>query len=164
MGPTFSTSCYVFSHRNLDELERVARRFSPMRVAVELRNRTWREHQAETFAALEQAGIAYVTVDEPQGFPSSVPPIPAATSPLAIVRLHGRNAARWSRKSESAAERFDYSYSEPELREWVPRVRFLAGRARDVHVLFNNCHGDKAVKNAARMKQLLDEAELHASV
>lgn len=31
----------------------------------------------------------------------------------------------------------------------------LAAKARRVHVLFNNCHGDKAQRNAAQFRRLL---------
>ena len=37
-----------------------------------------------------------------------------------------------------AAERFDYLYSEDELREWVPRLRELAGETQTVYAMFNN--------------------------
>ena len=48
-------------------------------IAVEFRNRTWMEerNQAETLAFLRDNGLAYVSVDEPQGFPSSIPPVAA---------------------------------------------------------------------------------------
>ena len=39
--------------------------------------------------------------------------------------------------------------------EWVPKIREIAKRAREVHLLMNNCYGDKAVNNAADMAKLL---------
>jgi uncharacterized protein YecE (DUF72 family) len=135
-------------------------RLAPFRMAVEFRNRTWMDaaHCDETLAFLRAHGISYVCVDEPQGFPSSVPPIAEATAELAMVRMHGRNAARWSRSVERASERFDYLYDEHQLREWVPKARALAAESREVHVLFNNCHHDYAVTNARQMTSLLAEA------
>jgi uncharacterized protein YecE (DUF72 family) len=56
---------------------------------------------------------------------------------------------------ERAAERFDYLYSGAELEEIAQPVRLLASRARRTHVLFNNCHGDKAQRNAAQFRRLL---------
>ena len=71
--------------------------------------------------------MAYVVVDEPQGFKSSIPPVVACTSPeLAFIRFHGRNAETWEKPGLSAAERFRYLYSEDELREWVKPARELA--------------------------------------
>ena len=37
-------------------------------------------------------GPAYVSVDEPQGFPSSTPPVVACTAKLAVLRLHDHSA------------------------------------------------------------------------
>jgi uncharacterized protein YecE (DUF72 family) len=132
-------------------------RLSGVRVAVEFRNRTWmsERNRNEALAFLRAAGCAYTSVDEPQGFPSSVPPVAEATSPVAVVRFHGRNAHRWSQRTESAAQRLDYLYSPAELSEWVPRIRRLAAQAREVHVVMNNCHRDYAVRNAADMQSLL---------
>ena len=145
---------------NLAELLRVQAAFAPYRVAIELRNATWMSprHCEDTLSFLRAHRLAYTCVDEPQGFPSSVPPIAAATAEIALVRLHGRNAARWNRAARSAAERFDYLYSPAELAEWVPPVRRLADEAREVHVLFNNCYVDYAVRNATQMSALLDAA------
>ena len=77
---------------------------------------------------------------------------------LAIVRFHGRNAENWKKKGISAAERFDYSYSKEELGEWLTKIERLAEEADEVHVLMNNCYGDKAVSNAADMAKLLSSA------
>jgi uncharacterized protein YecE (DUF72 family) len=100
--------------------------------------------------------LTYVCVDEPQGFRSSVPPVTAVTNPkLAVVRLHGRNAETWEARDVSVAERFRYSYSQPELAEWVPRVQELADQAEETHVLFNNCYSDYGVRNAADLASML---------
>ena len=86
----------------------------------------------------------------------SVALVAAATSErLAIVRFHGRNAENWKKKGLTAAERFDYAYSKDELGEWVGKIERLAEETEEVHVLMNNCYGDKAVNNAADMAKLL---------
>ena len=126
-------------------------------LAVEFRNHTWMEerNQPETLAFLRDNGLSYVSVDEPQGFPSSIPPVAAATAKLAIVRFHGRNAENWKKPGLTAAERFDYSYKLPELKEWLPKIRRLQEEAEEVHLLMNNCYGDKAVRNAEDLGTLL---------
>jgi uncharacterized protein YecE (DUF72 family) len=127
-------------------------------LAVEFRWGGWMDAQAAptTLRLLESAGLAYVNVDEPQGFRSSTPPVVAATAPLAIVRLHGRNMAMWNAKTEAASDRFKYLYNDHELQEWVPHVRELAREAETVHVLFNNNYEDWGMRNARRMAQLLN--------
>jgi uncharacterized protein YecE (DUF72 family) len=101
--------------------------------------------------------MAYVCVDEPQGFPSSVPPVLAATSDLAVVRFHGHNRENWEKRNITPAERFRYLYSEEELAEWAPKVEGLAEQARETHVLFNNCYRDYAPKNARQFADLISE-------
>jgi uncharacterized protein YecE (DUF72 family) len=80
-----------------------------------------------------------------------------ATVPgLALLRLHGHNRETWAKKGlASAAERFNYLYLEDELRTLAGPVKALTGRARRVHVLFNNCHGDKAQRNATQFRKLV---------
>ena len=78
------------------------------------------------------------------------------TSPdLAIVRFHGRNAETWERKGLTPAERFRYLYKEKELEEWVPKVRQVAEKARETHLLFNNCYANYGTTNARQLAEML---------
>jgi uncharacterized protein YecE (DUF72 family) len=106
---------------------------------------------------LRELGSTYVCVDEPQGFPTSVPPVLEVTAPLAMIRFHGHNDANWNRKGLSAAERFRYLYSEKELDKWVKPIRSLADSASETHVLMNNCYQDYGVRNAYQLGTLLGE-------
>jgi uncharacterized protein YecE (DUF72 family) len=140
-------------------IEECVERLPDYRVAVEFRSETWMSdrNRDETLAFLEQRRIPFVCVDMPQGFASSVPPIAAVTAEdLAMVRFHGRNRAAWETKSETASERFRYDYAKEELQEWVPKIRTLAERARETHVLMNNCYRDFAVRNARELGDLFD--------
>jgi len=47
------------------------------------------------------------------------------------------------------SERFNYLYSEAELEECGPG-QVSRRQTRELHVLFNNCHEDKAVVNAGQ--------------
>ena len=130
-----------------------AQRVAPRRVCVEFRNRTWmtEDNQEETLEFLASHQIPYVCVDMPQGYPSSIPPVLAVTSDLAVVRMHG-HSDKWD--SKDIYERFGYEYSPKELAEWVPKIRDLADRADTTHVLFNNCYSNYAQVNA---RQLADD-------
>ena len=131
-----------------------AERAAPDRVCVEFRNRTWmtEDNQRATLDFLAGHGLPYVCVDEPQGYPSSIPPVLAATSDLAVVRMHG-HSDKWT--SKQIAEKFGYRYDEAELDEWAGRLRGLAGQADTTHVLFNNCYRDWAHVNARQLTELL---------
>jgi uncharacterized protein YecE (DUF72 family) len=148
---------FVRSPKHADDLRALPERLPGWPLAVEFRGGGWmtEESAGSTLRLLEDLGLAYVSVDEPQGFASSTPAIVAATAPLAVVRLHGRNADSWDAKTRVASDRFKYLYSDAELEEWVPRVGELARQATAVHVLFNNNYEDWGMQNARRMAHLL---------
>ena len=145
---------FVIGRARKDYIRLVAERVAPRQVCIEFRNKTWmsEDNRAETLAFLADHQLPYVCVDEPQGYPSSVPPVVAATAPLAVVRMHG-HSEKWD--SHDIQEKFRYRYSENELTEWVPRVRSLAAEADTTHVLFNNCYSDDAQVNAQQLADLL---------
>ena len=161
LGAVFLQFPQWFTNRrdNRAYLDGLPERLPDYQLAVEFRHRSWLEDDsaAKTLAQLERLGLAYVAVDEPQGFASSVPPVVAATADLAVLRLHGHNAENWQRKGITAAERFKYLYSESELRDWTPQVKELAVGAGETHVVFNNCYADYGVRNARQMAELLGE-------
>jgi uncharacterized protein YecE (DUF72 family) len=90
----------------------------------------------------------------PQGYPSSIPPVLAATAYLAVVRLHGHSDL-WT--SKDIHQRFGYRYSHQELTDWAQKIRGLARTADDTQVLFNNCYSDYAQVNAKELVDLLGE-------
>ena len=133
-----------------------AERVAPRRVCVEFRNHTWmtEDNQKETLDFLSAHQLPYVCVDEPQGYPNSVPPVLAVTSDLAVVRLHG-HSDKWDAKT--VQERFRYRYSDEELTRWAGNVRHLAADAAETHVVFNNCYRDYAHVNAKQLTRLIGE-------
>lgn len=143
-------------------IEDAAERLAGLRCSVEFRHGSWlNEKNAErTLRFLRDRGLAFVMVDEPQGFRSSVPAVTAVTSEaLAIVRFHGRNAATWEAQGITPAERFRYLYDRQELGEWVPRIRQASAEAADTHVLMNNCYANYGTTNAREMAALLGAVE-----
>lgn len=128
------------------------------RLAIEFRHDSWTNEKniERTLAFLRDHNLAYVCCDEPQGFKSSVPLLIEATSDIGVVRLHGRNPDMWEKAGITTAERFNYLYSEEELKEVVPRIQELASKTRQLHVLFNNCYEDKSVANARQIELMLD--------
>jgi uncharacterized protein YecE (DUF72 family) len=145
---------FPISRASKDYILACAQRVAPRRVCVEFRNRTWmtEDNQKETLGFLTTHKLSYVCVDMPQGYPSSIPPVLAATSDLAVVRMHG-HSDKWS--SKDIYERFGYRYTEDELEQWAPKVGALAEDADETHVLFNNCYRDYAQVNAQQLAALL---------
>lgn len=131
-----------------------ARECAPARVAVELRHGSWfaGEHALETLLFLHDNDLSFGCVDMPQGHESSVPPILAVTAEPAVVRFHGHSTA-WA--TGDKREKFRHAYSDAELRRWADDLDRLADDAEEVHVLLNNCCGDQAPRDAARLAELL---------
>jgi len=150
---------FTRSRESLDYLRWIRELLPEATIAIEFRHRSWfrgPEETAATLAFLKTLGYVHTICDEPQIGSGTVPPVVAATHPqLAILRLHGRNAETWYRKTRTSGERFDYLYSREELAEWVPPLEALAQQVAEVHVLFNNNRADYAVRGARMMQQLL---------
>ena len=126
--------------------------------AVELRHRDWFAPRiaARTLALLERLELVHVIVDAPPGHASSVPWVPAATHPrLAVVRLHGRRVETWEARVAVVSERYRYRYDAGELAAFVGDVVDVARQVQGAHVVFNNCHADYGVTNAAELAALL---------
>lgn len=144
--------------QQLDYILMCRERLRQYRIAMEFRNNVWlsEKNRAMTLDFLRRNDLPFVCVDEPQGFRSSVPPVAEATSDIGLVRFHGRNRETWEKKGISTAERFNYLYSEEELKLWADAIGKLARRTKEMHILFNNCYEDKAVVNARQMCLILD--------
>src|SRR5947209_6607740 len=150
---------FVIGRGSKDYILECKERLQDYRIAVELRHKSWMAgpNEEETLAFLEEHDLPFVCVDMPQGFDSSLPPAAATTSKdLAMVRFHGRNTEAWGAKTETAAERFRYDYTERELLDWVPKIEAVAKEARETHVVMNNCYENYAVKNARQLASLLE--------
>ncbi|MEX0799792.1 MAG: DUF72 domain-containing protein [Dehalococcoidia bacterium] len=150
---------YVPNDANREYIAQARERLPDDEVVIEFRNPLWvsdEESQERTFALLRELGCGFVCVDEPQGLKSSFPPVAAATSRVASVRFRGRNAARWEEKGASMAERLDWTYSDEELGEWVPRIEKLAAEAEEVYVVFNTKAEDQGIVNAQRLQKLMN--------
>jgi uncharacterized protein YecE (DUF72 family) len=130
-----------------------AQRVAPDRVCVEFRNHTWmtEDNQKETLEFLSAHDLPYVCVDMPQGYSNSIPPVVAATSDLAVLRMHG-HSDKW--ESKDIQERFGYRYDDKELKKWAGNVKRLAEDAAETHVVFNNCYRDYAQVNAKQLEAL----------
>ena len=169
-------SYVVYKDRSLDYLQWAREQLGDDELLVEFRHTSWldEEHHDDTLRFLEELGAANVIVDAPRidGAKNLIPTIPALTSPTAYIRFHGRNASTWNKRGGSAAERFDYLYSDDELEEWVPTLRELSGEAERAYAFFNNNatspdgHGwrmAQAAANAKQLQRLLQEAKVPVS-
>jgi len=150
---------FVYRPENVDYIKHMRDLFED-RLGVEFRHRSWLEgdHVSELLTTLREAGVSLTVVDEPQLGSGTVPKVVEATDPeIVIMRFHGRNYRMWYKRVKRTAERFDYLYSEDELRDLANDVVTLSRSVREVHALFNNNARDYAVRNSRQLRMLLRE-------
>jgi uncharacterized protein YecE (DUF72 family) len=178
-GILFQLPSYVvFKDRSFEYLEWARDQLGDDEMLVEFRHRSWldEDNRAESLSFLERIGASYVTVDAPRSDTAKnlVATVPAVTSDTAYVRFHGRNLATWNKRGGSAAERFDYLYSDDELGEWVEPLRELAAQSAHSYAFFNNNSSSEdpdnplgrisqAAANAHQLRRLLDVNRIAAT-
>jgi uncharacterized protein YecE (DUF72 family) len=133
-------------------VEELTKMLAGLPVVVEFRGRDW--IREETFDWLRSLGAGFCCVDEPR-LKGLIPPLDEVTSPIGYVRFHGRNAKKWW-EHDQAWERYDYLYSEEELKEWVPKIKKMAQKAEKLFIFANNHYQGKAVANAKNLQDLLE--------
>jgi uncharacterized protein YecE (DUF72 family) len=121
-----------------------------MPLFVEFRHSSWDSEEAVQYCRGRHLG--WVAVDLPP-IRSLMPIRPAVTVERGYVRLHGRNAETWY--DPTAGDRYDWNYTEDQLREWLPRLHAMVDRTEETYLFFNNCHAGQAIKNAALMREIM---------
>lgn len=143
------------SEKHKEYLLKMKTFFGERPLVIEFRHKSWlapEEAKNDTLRFLAQNGLGYAVVDEPR-LRSLAPFVPATTlKNVSYVRLHGRNKA-WFEADRD--KRYDYFYSDDELKSLVPAVLMLSKETPTTVVYFNNCHAGAALKNAQRMKELI---------
>ncbi len=176
-GILFQLPSYVVrKEASLDYLRWARKQLGDDEMLVEFRHSSWlaEDGRDETLRFLEDIGATHVIVDAPriEGAKNLAPTVLALTSPTLYVRFHGRNASTWNKRGGSAAERFDYLYSDDELREWVTPLRELAEQAQHAYAFFNNNATSpdgrggrvaQAATNAKALRQLLEAEHVPVS-
>ena len=121
-------------------------------VAVEFRHSSWAIDPV--FAELERRQVTLVAVDAPS-LPGFFPSLDVVTNPaLFYVRFHGRNKVGW--QSGNMQKKFNYDYSDQELRAWCDQYLLsMAAKADRGILVFNNHVRAQAPKNGQRLATIL---------
>lgn len=151
---------FQYRTSNLDYILICKELMDGLPVAIEFRHGSWLEldRQNSVFHFLRKYQLTYITADEPQyGNLATIPFIPQVTTDTAYFRFHGRNKENWLKKGIEATLRFSYLYSDDELKEFIDPIYNISKHAKSTYVMFNNCHGGFAIKNALRLRELMKE-------
>lgn len=153
----FPTS-FVDSLANREFLQDVRAGLQDLPTVVEFRHASWAK--PEVFHLLRALQLGFCWVDSPgvnRRDPRCavlLPPVAVATSGIVYLRMHGRNQAQWWEHTH-AYERYDYSYTEAELQEWVPRLQAEHLGSHTVFVFANNCYRSQSIDAARLLKTQL---------
>lgn len=134
---------------NLDYLKKSRDLLGTINLVIEFRNSRWISDAAFRFP--RDNGMGYCAVDEPE-IKGLMPFIPDCTSDIGYIRLHGRNKD-WFKAP--LAVRYNYDYSDEELKGFLDSVKKMASQTQKVFVFFNNCHAGHAAKNTVRFARML---------
>jgi uncharacterized protein YecE (DUF72 family) len=139
-----------------DYVEWLLSTFRDYRVAVELRHRSWSDAEEPLFDLLEEFGAAWTQIDEPKFRLSVRQNLLPNVKGFYYMRLHGRNAAQWW-AHEKSEDRYNYLYSEAELKPIAEAVKTARTLVKKQYVYLNNHFAAQAVADAAVLRHLLDE-------
>jgi uncharacterized protein YecE (DUF72 family) len=132
-------------------LDHVCRLLEGLPVAVEFRNSEWQRDSV--IHELEERQVGFVNVDEPE-LPRLPKPSETVTADVCYLRFHGRNRKNWWQGDNNS--RYDYLYSETELKDWLVRIINMMKKSRLLIIAFNNHFRGQAVRNARQLKSLLE--------
>jgi uncharacterized protein YecE (DUF72 family) len=160
LGPLLMQFPWSFRYtpEALEWLRRLADAFPDYERFVEVRHASWAPPEA--VAALSQFG-GYCNIDQPR-LRDCLRPTAHVSAGSAYVRLHGRNAKNWFAENRPTYERYDYLYSEDELREWVARLRKMGETAGSLYVFANNHYRGQGPVNALELRVMLSQQPVHA--
>jgi uncharacterized protein YecE (DUF72 family) len=137
LPPSFTVQEFKNTEQFLDGLP------TDYEFAIEFRHPSWETEGP--WDMLKHYNIATVLVDAPVndklGFLSDV----TVTANHSFVRFHGRDPIH----------RYDYLYSNEELKSWASKIRKIQTQTGVVRSYFNNHYGAKAVINALQFQQIL---------
>jgi uncharacterized protein YecE (DUF72 family) len=147
---------FHFSPGSLAYVEELLETFREYPVAVELRHRSWSDSIADTMAVLDRFQAAWVQIDEPKFRLSIRQDLAPNIERFYYLRLHGRNATQWW-SHEAAEDRYNYLYSDEELRPFVDVVATVRPEVKKAYLYLNNHFAAKAVVNATVLKHQLGQ-------
>lgn len=107
---------------------------------IEFRDQSWLNEEVFNLLAEYQAAFCIVSMPD-------FPRLLRTTAPLVYIRMHGSEALYRS------------CYKEGELKRWAERIKGFLSEGRDVYVYFNNDTLGYAVRNARRLREILEASQ-----
>ena len=137
LPPSFTVKEFQNTEEFLDRLP------SGYDYAIEFRHPSW--NTEGPWELLRHYNIAAVLTDSPQPDGLQFLAEPIVTANHSFIRWHGR----------VTKPRYNYLYSNDELKPWADRVKQISLETPVVRGYFNNHYGARAVVNAIEFKEML---------
>lgn len=130
-------------------------------MVVEVRHGSW--DKPEVYQWLAERGIGFCNIDQPV-IGLSIKPSDRTTAQVGYVRLHGRRYDTWFGQDPEtpSSERYNYLYSEEELKPWLKRIKKVAKTGESTFVITNNHFAGKGIVNALQLIHLLSKQPVEA--
>jgi len=150
---------FHYTQDTLAYLKRLEKRFHDYPLVLEVRHSSWNQRKLEDL--LRELGIGFCNIDQPV-IGRSVVPSERVTSTVGYVRLHGRRYDTWFTDDPAIPrhERYNYLYTEEELKPWAERIKKIATHADSTFVITNNHYQGKGVVNALDLIHLLSSEKV----
>jgi len=146
---------FQYTPDNRRYLDRLLTYFKGVPAAVEFRKSDW--YTGKVIEGMKSRNVPLVSLDMPD-LPKLPPLMDVVTSPIAYIRLYGRNKEAWCGEDDPA--RYDYSYSDSEVEAWAGRIERITEQAQRILIYFNNHVFGKAVRNAQTLIKILTKIGL----
>jgi uncharacterized protein YecE (DUF72 family) len=144
---------FRYSAENLDHLMTLSRLLAGFPLAVEVRHGSWDRDGYYDF--LREQRMCFCNLDQPV-IGNSIGPSCRVTAPIGYFRLHGRNYQNWFKEDAGRDARYDYLYSEAEVREVTQLIRTVKQDAEETYAITNNHFRGQALVNALDILEELD--------
>ena len=134
-------------------LAELSQTFSEHPKVIEVRHTSWMCEPALDF--FKKLGLSFCNIDQPPAR-NSIGPTSLATGPVGYFRFHGRNEENWFKKDSGRDARYDYLYSDDELKPWVDNIEEMEKRIEQIYVMTNNHYRGQAPVNALQMRAMAE--------
>ncbi len=132
--------------------------FSNYSPVVELRHGSW--DTKTVFDLLNKNNAGFACIDQPV-IGNSIKPRLVVTGKTGYIRLHGRNYDAWfpekSQSRQNPNARYDYLYTDKEIRQWAENTIHISKKAESVYVIQNNHPWGQAVANSLQLMAALNQ-------
>ncbi|WP_115587356.1 DUF72 domain-containing protein [Actinobacillus lignieresii] len=134
-------------------LAQLTKWFNGFPLAIEFRHNSWHISTVKQ-AFAKQPNLIWCNVDYPANI--GLPPFHFySNQKIAYLRLHGRNPNWW--KAETAQQRHDYRYSDPELQQLANLLHQHHSSFEQLYIYFQNTTNNHSFYNIATLKGYLAE-------